>query len=323
MGRVEGYRNFCNKIWNATRYVLMHCDEHDCGQDGATDYELSLADRWIISKLQLAEKTVAEYLDTYRLDLAAQAIYEFVWNEYCDWYLELSKPVLWNEQATAAQKKGTRRTLIRVLETILRLAHPMMPFITEEIWQKIKPLAGVTGATIMLAPFPVAAENKIDSQALSDVVWLQAVILAVRNIRGEMNISPAKDLPLFFKNGSADDKLRLDNNQPFLKKLASLESITWLTANEIAPMSATTLIGTMEILVPMAGLIDKSAEIARLTKESTKLEQDIERTEIKLRNAAFVAKAPAEVVANERARVAEHKISVTKLREQIQKINNL
>jgi valyl-tRNA synthetase len=323
MGRVEGYRNFCNKIWNATRYALMHCDEQDCGADGATDYELSLADRWIISKLQLAEKSVNEYLDTYRLDLAAQAIYEFVWNEYCDWYVELSKPVLWNENATAAQKKGTRRTLIRVLETILRLAHPLMPFITEEIWQKIKSLAGAAGETIMLAQYPEANNNKIDQQALSDVEWLQAVILGVRNIRGEMNISPAKDLPVFFKNGSADDQQRLEKNQQFLKKLASLETITWLNANDEAPMSATTLIGSMEILVPMAGLIDKAAEIARLTKESAKLEQDITKTEAKLSNAAFVEKAPVEVVANERARIAEHKISVEKLREQIQKISAL
>ncbi|OZY84481.1 valine--tRNA ligase [Cellvibrio mixtus] len=323
MGRVEGYRNFCNKIWNATRYVLMHCDEQDCGQDGATDFELSVADRWIISKLQQAEKSVAEYLDTYRLDLASQAIYEFVWNEYCDWYLELSKPVLWNADATAAQKKGTRRTLIRVLETILRLAHPLMPFITEEIWQKIKPLAGVTGDFIMHAPYPQADDSKIDQQALNDVEWLQSVILGVRNIRGEMNISPAKDLPVLFKNGTSEDQQRLHNNQQFLKKLASLESVTWLNPGDSEPMSATALVGQMEILVPMAGLIDKDAEIARLTKESNKLVQDIERTEAKLSNAAFVEKAPAEVVANECNRVAENKIAVEKLREQIQKISAL
>ncbi|HWV14904.1 MAG TPA: valine--tRNA ligase [Cellvibrio sp.] len=323
MGRVEGYRNFCNKIWNATRYVLMHCDEQDCGQDSATDYELSVADRWIISKLQLAEKNVAEYLDSYRLDLAAQAIYEFVWNEYCDWYLELSKPVIWNTEATAAQKKGTRRTLIRVLETILRLAHPLMPFITEEIWQKIKPLAGASGETIMQARYPEAQESKIDQQALSDVEWLQAIILGVRNIRGEMNISPAKDLPVLFKNGSAEDQQRLQSNQQFLKKLASLESITWLNASDAEPMSATTLVGNMEILVPMAGLIDKDAEIARLSKESGKLEMDISRTEAKLSNAAFVDKAPAEVVEKERARVAESKMAIEKLREQILKISAL
>lgn len=324
MGRVEGYRNFCNKIWNATRYVLMQCEDQDCAQDGSTDYELSVADRWIISKLQLAEKTVAEALDTYRLDLATQAIYEFVWNEYCDWYLELSKPILFDKsEGSETRKKGTRRTLIRVLETILRLSHPLMPFITEEIWQKIKPLAGATGETIMHARYPIADDSKIDQQAQQDVAWLQAVILGVRNIRGEMNISPAKDLNVLFKNGSADDQQRLQANQQFLKKLASLESVTWLNPGDAEPMSATALVGQMEILVPMAGIIDKDAEIARLTKESNKLQQDIERTEAKLGNAAFVEKAPAEVVENERKRVNENKIAVDKLREQIQKISAL
>ncbi len=358
MGRVEGYRNFCNKIWNATRYVLMQCEDQDCGQDdvqestsvaedrksgatGSTDYELSVADKWIISKLQMAEKQVAEALDTYRLDLAAQAIYEFIWNEYCDWYLELSKPILFDKAQGSASvavdrmsgatksegseplKKGTRRTLIRVLETTLRLTHPLMPFITEEIWQKIKPLAGVSGETIMQARYPIADESKIDQQALKDVEWLQAVILGVRNIRGEMNISPAKDLNVLFKNGSADDQTRLQTNQQFLKKLASLESVTWLNPGDTEPMSATAIVGQMEILVPMAGIIDKDAEIARLTKELNKLTQDIERTEAKLSNAAFVEKAPVEVVTNERNRVAENKMSVEKLREQIQKIANL
>jgi valyl-tRNA synthetase len=323
MGRVEGYRNFCNKIWNAMRYTLMQCEDQDCGQSGSTDYELSLGDRWIISKLQLAEKAVAENLDGYRLDLASQAIYSFVWDEYCSWYLEATKAVLFNAEATDAQKKGTRRTLVRVLETILRLVHPLMPFITEEIWQIIKPLSGATGETIMLTSYPEADENKIDQQALTDVEWLQAVVVGVRNIRGEMNISPAKDLPVLFKNGSAEDQQRLQNNQQFLKKLASLESVTWLNTGDVEPMSATALIGNMEILVPMAGIIDKDAEIARLTKESTKLEMDINKTETKLSNEAFVAKAPEAVVAAERARVAEHKIAVEKLREQIQKISAL
>ncbi len=324
MGRVEGYRNFCNKIWNATRYVLMQCEDQDCGQSGGTNYELSVADKWIISKLQLAEKQVAEALDSYRLDLAAQAIYEFIWNEYCDWYLELSKPILFDKsEGSEALKKGTRRTLIRVLETTLRLTHPLMPFITEEIWQKIKPLAAAKGETIMQAGYPIADENKIDQQALKDVEWLQAVILGVRNIRGEMNISPAKDLHVLFKNGSADDRSRLQTNQQFLKKLASLEAVTWLNPGDAEPMSATAIVGQMEILVPMAGIIDKDAEIARLTKELTKLAQDIERTEIKLSNAAFVEKAPTDVVTNERNRVADNKISVEKLREQIQKISAL
>lgn len=323
MGRVEGNRNFCNKIWNATRYVLMQCEDQDCGQDGSQDYELSVVDRWIISKLQLAEKTVCTALDTYRLDLAAQAIYEFVWDEYCSWYLELSKPLLWDENASAAQKKGTRRTLIRVLETILRLSHPLMPFITEEIWQKIKPLAGATGDTIMLSRYPKADESRVDKQALNDVAWLQAIILGVRNIRGEMKIADAQKIPVLIKNGSADDQQRLNANQQFLRKLAALESITWLSPEATAPMSATALVGQMEILVPMAGLIDKEAEVARLTKESARLEQDIAKTEGKLANAAFVDKAPAEVVEKERNRVVENKIALEKLREQIEKMNAL
>src|SRR5690606_27640274 len=240
-----------------------------------------------------------------------------------DWYLELSKPVLWDENASAAQKQGTRRTLIRVLEATLRLAHPLMPFITEEIWQRIKPLAGVTGETIMLAPYPLADDKKIDQQALTDITWLQAVILGVRNIRGEMNISPAKNLSLYFKNGNAEDQRRLLENQKSLNKLASVENVTWLSAGEEAPMSATALVGGMEILVPMAGLNDKDAELARLNKEIGKLVQDIERTEVKLGNAAFVDKAPHEVVEKERARLAETKISVEKLREQLQKISEL
>src|SRR5690606_1526754 len=180
-------------------------------------------------------------------------IYEFVWNEYCDWYLELSKPVLWDKTASEALKVGTRRTLIRVMEAILRLAHPLMPFITEEIWQKIKPLAGASGDTIMLAKYPVADDSKIDQDALNDVAWLQAVILGVRNIRGEMNISPAKDLTVLVKNGDANDVVRINNYQQFLKKLASLESITVLNADDEEPMSATALVGQMEILIPMAG----------------------------------------------------------------------
>ena len=319
MGRVEGYRNFCNKIWNATRYVLMQCEGEDCGQNGG-DVALSLADRWIISRLQNAEQTVTEALNTYRLDLAAQALYEFIWNEYCDWYLELSKPVLWDENATAEQKRGTRRTLIRVLETTLRLAHPLMPFITEEIWQKIKELAGAQGETIMLAPYPVADESKVDADASADIEWLKAVILGVRNIRGEMNISPAKKLPLFFYNGSDQDQRRLNDNRQYLIKLAALEDVTWLNPGDEAPVSATALAGDLELLVPMAGLIDKDAELERLNKETVKLEKDIQKTEGKLGNASFVDKAPKEVVDKERDRLDGLKSALSKLQEQVRRI---
>ncbi|SBS37398.1 Valine--tRNA ligase [Marinomonas spartinae] len=322
LNRLEGYRNFCNKIWNATRYVLMNTEDQDCGQNGA-EAELSLADKWIISRLQHAEEAVNRAFDTHRYDLAAQALYEFMWHEYCDWYLELSKPVLWDENATPAQLTGTRRTLVRVLEAFLRLAHPMMPFLTEEIWQRVAPLAGVEGETIMLASYPEAEEAKKDAQSEADVEWLKGVIEGVRNIRGEMNIAPSKPLDVLFRNGSEQDKARLEANLAFLQKLAKLETITWLNAGDEAPMSATALVGDMEVLVPMAGLIDKDAEIARLQKEIDKAAKDLERIEGKLSNESFVAKAPEAVVAKERAKCDDLKLMVSKLEEQKASIESL
>jgi valyl-tRNA synthetase len=323
VGRIEGFRNFCNKMWNAARYVLMNTEDQDCGQDNSTDYQLSLADRWIIGRLQQAEKAVTEAIDHYRLDLASQAIYEFFWNEYCDWYLELSKPVLWDDDAAPALKKGTRRTLVRVLEATLRLAHPLMPFITEEIWQQIKVLAGAEGDTIMLQPYPEADRSRIDETAIADIEWLKRVIIGIRNIRGEMNITPAKHLPIYFNNGSADDLRKLNDNRQFLAKLANLESITWLEPGVEAPMSATALVGSMEILVPMAGLIDKDAELARLNKEIDKLQRELEKVQNKLGNENFVGKAPAEVVAKERERMADMEATLDKLSQQCTTINAL
>lgn len=323
VGRIEGFRNFCNKIWNAARYVLMNTEDQDCGQNNDEGYELSLADRWIISRLQQAEQTVAESIANYRFDLASQAIYEFVWNEYCDWYLELSKPVLWDDNADPALKKGTRRTLIRVLETTLRMAHPLMPFITEEIWQQIKTLAGVEGDTIMLQPYPEADQNRVDNEATSDIEWLKSVIVGIRNIRGEMNISPGKLLPVYFSNGSEEDLRRLNANRQFLAKLAHLETTTWLKPGEKAPMSATALVGNMEILVPMAGLIDKDAEITRLNKETEKLQKEVERVQGKLNNEKFVSKAPAEVVAKEKTRLTEMENTLEKLDQQKKTISEL
>jgi valyl-tRNA synthetase len=323
VGRIEGFRNFCNKMWNAARYVLMNTEDQDCGQDNSTDYQLSLADRWIIGRLQQAEKAVTEAIDHYRLDLASQAIYEFFWNEYCDWYLELSKPVLWDDDAAPSLKKGTRRTLVRVLEATLRLAHPLMPFITEEIWQQIKVLAGAEGDTIMLQPYPEADRSRIDETAIADIEWLKRVIIGIRNIRGEMNITPAKHLPIYFNNGGTDDLRKLNDNRQFLAKLANLESITWLEPGEEAPMSATALVGSMEILVPMAGLIDKDAELARLNKEIDKLQKELEKVQNKLGNENFVGKAPAEVVAKERERMADMEATLGKLSQQCATIKAL
>ena len=320
MGRVEGYRNFCNKIWNAARYVLDKGE--DCGQNGEA-YELSLADRWIISQLQRTEAEVTRHLDQFRFDLAAQALYEFIWNQYCDWYLELSKPVLWDENAPVERQRGTRRTLVRVLEVALRLAHPFMPFITEEIWQRIAPLAGVEGKTIMLQPWPVPNEARIDQAAEDDIEWLKGLMLGIRNIRGEMNIGPGKPLQLYLKNVSSEDQRRLTENDALLKKLAKLESITVLQDGAEAPLSATALVGEMEVLVPMAGLIDKDAELARLDKEIQRLNGEVARVGGKLSNAAFVDKAPAEVIEKERAKLAEAEQALSKLADQHARISSL
>jgi valyl-tRNA synthetase len=323
VGRIEGFRNFCNKLWNASNYVLMNTEGKDCGQDAASEYTLTVADRWIISRLQQAEKAVIEGFDTYRLDLASQALYDFIWKDYCDWYLELTKPVLWNEDAAPEILRGTRRTLVRVLETTLRLAHPLMPFITEEIWQRVKALAAAEGESLMLARYPVPQEEQIDQTALNDVAWLQDVIVGVRAIRGEMNVSPSKQLDVYFANGSEADKARLEENKAFLSKLASLENITWLSDGEDAPLSATSLVGELEIHVPLAGLIDKEAELSRLSKELAKIDKQIQGIKGKLSNAKFVDNAPAEVVQKERDRLADNESAFSKLSEQKEKIENL
>jgi len=321
IGRIEGYRNFCNKLWNAARYVMMNTEDNDCGQNGG-EVTLTLADRWIIARLQQTEQNVIKAFDSYRFDMAAQAIYEFVWNEYCDWYLELSKPVLWDDSAPETQLRGTRQTLIRVLETILRLAHPVIPYITEEIWQRVKTLAGKEGNSIMSQPYPQADSSKIDEQAIADLEWVKAVILGVRNIRGEMDISPAKPVPLFIRNGNQEDHRRLQENEKFLITLAKLNSVQWLESGD-APLSATQLVGEMEVLVPMAGLIDKEAEITRLKKEIDKVKKELSRLNGKLGNEKFISNAPSDVVKKERVKLAKANSSYTQLTTQLNKIKTL
>ncbi|MBZ5876503.1 valine--tRNA ligase [Chromohalobacter israelensis] len=321
MGRLDGYRNFCNKLWNASRYVLMNAEGEDCGLEGQV--ELSLADRWIVSRLQQTEAQVTRAMEEFRFDHASQALYDFVWNEYCDWYLELSKPVLWDDNATAAAKRGTRRTLVRVLETILRLAHPMMPFISEEIWQRVAPLAGTHAGgddSIMAQPWPQADDSRVDTQATRDIEWLKGVIVAVRNIRAEMNIAPGKPLEVLLTKGDETDRARLEANRLFLSKLAKLDSVTWLDDPDQAPLCATQLVGDMEVLMPMAGLIDKDTELARLAKEIDKQDKFIGGIEKKLGNEGFISKAPAEVVDKERAKLAEAQAHRATLAEQRDKI---
>ena len=326
MSRLEGYRNFCNKIWNAARYVLMNIEGKDCAQTHDSEYELSLADRWIISKLQQTETDIRRHFDDYRFDLASQALYDFIWNEYCDWYLELSKPILTDEIASQALQVGTRRTLARVLEAVLRLAHPIMPFITEEIWQTVAPYAGVeleANSTIMLQPYPEPDTDKIDTAAVEDIEWVKAVIIAVRNIRGEMNISPAKALPLFFNNGSEQDRARADSNAQLIQSLARVESIEWLNDSDTAPASATQLVGELEIRVPLAGLIDTDAEVARLDKEIGRLDKEVARISGKLGNSGFIDKAPAEVVAKEQQKLADAEAARDRLQAQQQELKAL
>lgn len=322
MGRVEGYRNFCNKLWNAANFVMENVEGQDTGVNDEP-VELSSVDRWIISQLQRTEAEVTRQLDAFRFDLATQALYEFVWDEYCAWYLELVKPVLWDENASLERQRGTRRTLARVLEVVLRLAHPFMPFITEEIWQRLKAPAGVQGETLMLQPWPVANEARIDAAAEGDIEWVKALMLGVRQIRGEMKISMAKRIDIIVANASAEDQRRLADFEPLLNKLAKLESVRMLAAGEEAPMSATTLVGEMEVLVPMAGLIDKDAELARLDKEIGRLEGEVKRVGGKLSNEGFVAKAPAEVLEKERAKLAEAEQALAKLVDQRQRIATL
>ncbi|WP_434134677.1 valine--tRNA ligase [Pseudomonas luteola] len=322
MGRVEGFRNFCNKIWNAANFVLENTEGKDCGVNDEP-VELSSVDCWIISQLQRTEAEVTRQLEQFRFDLATQALYEFIWDEYCAWYLELVKPVLWDENASIERQRGTRRTLVRVLEVALRLAHPFMPFITEEIWHRIAPLAGQQGETLMLQTWPIANEARIDSAAEGDIEWIKALMLGVRQIRGEMNISMAKRIDILLKHASAEDQRRMSENEPLLKKLAKFESIRILAADEEAPLSATALVGEMEVLVPMAGLIDKAAELGRLDKEIQRLEGEVKRVGGKLNNAGFVDKAPAEVIAKERAKLAEAEQALAKLAEQRGRIASL
>lgn len=318
MGRVEGYRNFCNKIWNASRFVLMNTETEDTGRDGG-ELVLSLADRWIWAQFQ---QTLAEFekaISEYRFDIAAQTVYEFTWNQFCDWYLELTKPVLNNEQASDAEKRGTRHTLINVLESLLRLLHPLMPFITETIWERVAPLSALEvkdGDSIMVQPFPTVDASKQDEQVLADIEWVKRFIVGIRNIRGEMDIAPSKPLSVLLRNASEEDERRLGISRTFIDRLARLEGVTLLAKGEEAPASAAALVGEMEILIPMAGLIDKDAELARIAKAMEKIEKDAARTKGKLSNEKFVSNAPEAVIEKERAKLADAESQLAKLSAQ-------
>ena len=324
MNRLEGYRNFCNKLWNASRFVLMNAEGKDCGfvsVDGNGEKELSLADRWILAEYNNTVAAFRQALDNYRFDLAANILYEFTWNQFCDWYLELTKPVF--NSGSEAQQRGTRHTLLTVLESLLRLAHPIIPFITEEIWQRAKGLVGVKGETIMLQPFPSYNAALEDQTALAEIEWLKEIIVNVRNIRAEKNIAPSKALDLLLRNLSKDEAACLAKNRTLLQNMAKLDSIQLLSKGEAAPLSVARLIGANELLVPMAGFIDKTAELARLNKEIERFHGEITRIENKLSNEGFVAKAPPAVIDKERSKMTEYQDGLEKLKAQYVSIEGL
>ncbi len=335
LGRVGGYRNFCNKLWNGARFVLMTVEGAEGGGDLTGAADLSIADRWIMSRFSATLAQVDSALSEYRFDFAATALYEFTWYEFCDWYLELTKPILQGDAGSAAQKRGTRRTLVTVLEALLRALHPMMPFITEEIWQRVYPLAAPLLAaqntradrqtldSVMLASYPQASGYAADAEADDAVGWMKQFILAVRQIRGEMDIAPSRKIPLLYKSSSDRDVDYLVPLQGYLTRLAGLESIRPLTKDEPAPESAAAMVGELTLLVPMAGLIDPAAEIERLTRRIAKNASDITKLNAKLGNENFVRNAPPEVVAADRARAAELEAQNASLATQLERVRRL
>jgi len=324
LNKIEGNRHFCNKLWNATRYVLMNT-EGKLDNQGQAEKSFTVPDKWIQSRWQHTKKVVAEHLDHYRFDLAMQAIYEFTWNEYCDWYLELSKPVLNASPSVENDRfaQGTRFTLVTILEELLKVIHPFMPYITEALWQRVAPLAGKSGDTIMIQAYPVYIESQVNTAVESDIIWIQAVILGIRNIRGEMNISPAKPIPVYFYNGSTEDKRRLEEHRALLQALAKIDTISWLNLEDKRPTAATALVGNLELLVPMAGLIDKRAELARLQKELDKLNKDLDKVSKQLKNEHFVKNAPKEIVDKEKNNVRELEMKINKLKERKNDIESI
>lgn len=324
--RIEGYRNFCNKIYNATRFVLMNVDGKEIHQTAKPEL-WELPEQWIISRLQKAEQAVKLAFETYRLDLASNAIYEFIWNEYCDWYVELAKPVLNDPDVSDERHAQVRFVLLSVLEMALRMVHPIMPFISEELWQTIAPMINRAkqnnSDSIMLAPYPIADESFINETAENDMNWLQSLIGAVRNIRGEMNLGNSVKLPVLLQNLQDDEKAQIQRIEPLFKALAKVQSVAFLGDNDKAPLSSSSVIGQAVVYVPMKGLIDPKVELNRLNKELDKLTKQYEQINSKLANEAFVAKAPANVVEAEKAKLAELSGQIGKVRESVEQINNM
>tara|TARA_B100001057_G_scaffold457082_1_gene505083 strand:- start:1433 stop:4219 length:2787 start_codon:yes stop_codon:yes gene_type:complete len=320
--RIEGYRNFCNKLWNASKFVLMNTEELDLTIEPTS----GAVDQWIISKSHRMITDARYALETYRFDIYANTVYEFAWHEYCDWYLELSKPLLWNQDADPAARAATQRTLLQVLEVLLRTAHPVMPFITETLWQQVATRLGQIqngeAASIMLQTFPVPQDMPANENAENQIEWLKAVITGIRTIRGEANIKPSQDIPLLLQGGNTADKDNATQAENMLGRLANVTSIEWLSDGEKAPLNALSLVGDLKVMVPLAGLIDLEAERGRIGKEVDKAQQELEKIDKKLSNEAFVAKAPAAVVNKDRERAAELQTTLQTLQKQIEALAN-
>ncbi|MEQ8690710.1 MAG: valine--tRNA ligase [Pseudomonadales bacterium] len=318
LNRIEGYRNFCNKLWNATKFVVANCDDFRAGTT-----ERSAIDLWILSKFNGAIKAAEFALETYRFDVYANSIYEFAWHEYCDWYLELTKSRLWDKDLTEAQRRGTQQTLLEVLEGLMRLMHPVMPFISETIWSDIAPRITSVSGSIMVQSFPDAESYATDDAAEQQVDWLKKVISALRNIRGEANIKPRTEIDVLLQGGDAEDRSLAAAAENMLKRLASVKDIQWLTEQETPPPHALALVDDLRVMVPLAGLIDVAAEQARLQKEVAKAQSDLERIEKKLANEGFVSKAPAEVVDKEKQKAADLTSRIAALNKQLTDLQTL
>ena len=321
LGRIEGYGNFCNKLWNAARFVLLNAEGKDCGLgDGAM--ELGLPEKWIVSLLQRTEAQARSAMEQYRLDLAAQAIYDFTWNEYCDWYLEFSKTVLTDPDADPARLRGTRRTLVRVLEAVLRLIHPLMPFVTEEVWQRshrsrARPVRqSCSSPTLRRIPPTRTPRRRAQT-------WVKDLVLAIRRIRGELELAPGRQIAVVLVGPSEAERSRLAGGAAYVRALARVATIEILEAGHAAPKAATALLGGLEILVPLEGIIDRDAEIDRLQRQIDKLGKNLDRSHAKLGNPSFRDRAPATVVDKERRRAAELETSIGKLEAQVETLRSL
>ncbi|MFK7816787.1 MAG: valine--tRNA ligase [Gammaproteobacteria bacterium] len=321
LNRIEGYRNFCNKLWNATNFVLMNTKDKEVAVQ-IDKQKLTLADRWILSKQQETIDLTHKHLKNYRFDLAAQALYEFSWHEFCDWYVELCKPTLFKDDIDENIKQNSRRVLLEVFENLLKLLHPIIPFLTEEVWQPIAKELKLSGDSISTQDFPRSNNIYVDVESLQELEWSKEFINGIRKIRAEMDIPPGKPLNILLQNWSTQEKSYFENSQQYIYSLAKIADIKWLT-DEPAPESATALVGEMKILIPLAGMIDKKAESARLDKEIKKLESNLEKSSAKLNNPNFADRAPADIVNKERERVAEMQTSLQQLKEQAVKINKL